>query len=631
MQFASDALHALQGDPGGAGHLFSHRWVIEFKTNDKLAVPMVPISTRDKVCSLFGAIFALGKGGLILPSKDKSKAPAITSPSDLPADQAFYEYFAPLPHNKSVKGVICFKSEANFATLRKALWSKLRSSSCWITQTKIPVSTEIRALGWFQYSIPRFFEPEKVRMELNKLIPSDSKMNFNSPLIDMVPATIYSKGSTTRAVKIFVADGNFSEAMDIFIKAFNKLSTDNLELKKECPNVYDYKFVPFKLNVGDIKVDTVSVVASLIEEHKDFLASRSHVFIQNADVSLTINSDVKELNNRILGDILWEACPDIIKIHQRTNKFGSVIYLEVPSEKEGDILDVIYSKVETVKSTATHLAVNLDEPVTVMSASNYSAPARKKHKMVVQSNFELQSFIRATIPNITSYANVVAGKKEKKARTEQFPTLNEANAPAPAPSDELSSLTKASIQAEEKKNQIVDDLNRKVATLESIVVKTLDKLEMMEKLLSTFLVHLNNSQCKSVVDPLTIHTMLGTEKESHGTKLMDMPTELTSPNLGPNTDQNRQQSLSMDIEEMKDSTHDVKAKLPNMNKEASHDIDMPLKPTTGKHPRETTNESVPEQNMSPTQRKTLGPMDKYVNSQSPLPALNGTVQRGGDQ
>ena len=157
---------------------------------------------------------------------------------------------------------------------------------------------------------------------------------------------------------------------------------------------------------------------------------------------------------------------------------------------------------------------------------------------------------------------------------------------------------------EEKKNQIVDDLNRKVATLESIVVKTLDKLEMMEKLLSTFLVHLNNIQCKSVVGPLTFNTMLVTEKESRGTMLTDIPTEFTSPNLGPNIDPNRQQSLSMDTEEMKDSTNGVTENLPNMSKEASHDIDMPLKPTTGKHPRETTNESIPDQSMSQTQRKT---------------------------
>jgi len=340
---------------------------------------------------------------------------------------------------------------------------------------------------------------------------------------------------------------------------------------------------------------------------------------------------VKELNNRTLGEILWEACPDIFKIHQRTNKFGSVIYLEVPSEKEGDIFDVIESKVETVKSTATHLAVNIDEPVTVMSASNYSAPARKKYKMVVHSNFALQSFIRATIPNITSYANVVAGKKEKEPSNEQFPTLTEAN--AIATSAEINSLTKASTQVEEGKKPSVDELNRKVATLESIVVKTLNKLETMEQLLSTFLVHINNSQCKSVVGPLTLNTTLTIERESQGTMLKDIPTEFTSPNPGPNIDKNSQQSLSMDNGEMKDSITGVQENLPKMIKEASQDIDMPLKPMTGKHPRETINECVPEQNfiMSQTKRKTSGPMEKYVHSQSPLPALNGNVQRGGDQ
>jgi hypothetical protein len=116
MQFASGALSSLEGDPGGVGFLFSHRWIVEFKPPVIGAVPIVQTSTRDKICSLFGAILARSKGGLILPSKDKSTASPLASPSDLPADDKFFEYFVPLQHNKTIKGIICFKSEANFST-----------------------------------------------------------------------------------------------------------------------------------------------------------------------------------------------------------------------------------------------------------------------------------------------------------------------------------------------------------------------------------------------------------------------------------------------------------------------------------------------------------------------------------
>jgi hypothetical protein len=115
---------------GGVGFLFSHRWIVEFKPPVAGAVPMVKTSTRDKVCSLFAAILARSKGGLILPSKDKSTASPLASPNDIPADETFYVYFVPLQHNKTIKGIICFKSEVNFSTLRKELWQFLTVSIC---------------------------------------------------------------------------------------------------------------------------------------------------------------------------------------------------------------------------------------------------------------------------------------------------------------------------------------------------------------------------------------------------------------------------------------------------------------------------------------------------------------------
>jgi hypothetical protein len=387
MQFASSALSSLEGDPGDPGFLFTHRWIVEFKPV-KDTVPQVPTSTRDKVCSLFGAILARSKGGLIMPAQDGSMAPVLASSADIPANDLFNAYFAPLQHNTSLKGIICFKSEVNFATLRKELWKFLRSANCWITQTKIPTSSEIKALGWFKQSVPRFFDPAKTREELNKLIDPNTTFDFNSAMIDMVPANIYANGKSTRAVKVFVSAESYSQALDIFVQAFKKLNAGGPETKKECPNIYDYKFVPFQLNVGDIKVDSKAIMASLIEENNNYLCSRTHVFIQNADLSITVDG------SNTFGQSLLDMSSDILKVHQRTNRFGAVVYLEVPFDKEAEVFDLVSAKVDLLKSTLNHFAADNNDPVVVMSASNFNAPARKKHK----TNSALQDFIRSTIP-----------------------------------------------------------------------------------------------------------------------------------------------------------------------------------------------------------------------------------------
>jgi hypothetical protein len=271
MNLASGVASALDEDFGRVGLVFSHRWIVEFKPPaDGATAPLVSTSPRDKVCSLFGAILACRKGGLIFPAKDSSLASPLTSPSDIPTDDSFEEYFVPLQHKRSTKGIILFKSEVNFSTLRKSLWQFLRSCNCWITPTNIQTSSEIKALGWLKNCVPRFFDPLKVKSEMNKLIGQGSKLDFNSPLIDMVPTTIYGNGSSTRAVKIYAAQGIYSQALDIFVQAFKTLSMGDEKIRQECPTIQDYQFVPFQLKFGDINVDSKSVMASLIEDNNKF-------------------------------------------------------------------------------------------------------------------------------------------------------------------------------------------------------------------------------------------------------------------------------------------------------------------------------------------------------------------------
>lgn len=100
---------------------------------------------------------------------------------------------------------------------------------------------------------------------------------------------------------------------------------------------------------------------------------------------------------------------------------------------------MVANSVDIMLANATHFAGDLNEPVDVMSASKYSAPARKKQKSQIQEPTQtmdqaktkaqsvLQDYIKATIPMMTSYANVVVGKRSKqvskKQSEEQFPPL----------------------------------------------------------------------------------------------------------------------------------------------------------------------------------------------------------------
>jgi len=636
MHFSNSAISSLEGDPGDPGFLFSHRWIVEFKTPHDTAL-LAPSTDRDKICSLFGAIFASGKGGMIIPAKDGSTAPDVTSPMDLPVNQTFYDYFVKLQQNTSTKGIICFKSEANFSTLRKHLWKYLRSANCWITQTRIPTSCEIRAVGWLKHCVPRFFDSKKVRAELNNLINPDSNLNFQSDLIDMVPATIYSNGKSTRAIKIFAPSSMYSQTMDIFVQAFNKLNSGELDLKKKYPNIFDYQFVPFTINVGDIKVDSKAIMATLIDENNKFIQSRTHVFIQNADIMI-------KLDDKSLNEILMDEFTDIIKIHQRTNRFGAVTYLEVDKDKEADLFDAVTTKIEVFKSTVTHLAVDLDSPVIVMSASNFSAPARKKQK----AQSDLQDFIRTTIPIVTSYANVVVKKKNKTTNNEEFPILHSPSTnknPEPFPDKNKHVKTK----------EPNDSLSQRVDRLEKLLENQTKLIENMQQLMMTFFnkTHLvthqdgtNGETSNNQENNLPFSTNMDLDNNQMSKTVKDLPpaeleekisnlnqmstlTVMQSNNQKSLNENNNEQpanennsntnKMEVDQEEIDQKTLTTPSSQqsePFKSNNNPEDSEMPLKSMCGKHSR--------TENLS-------GPMDKFVTPKTPLPAPKGSVQRGGNK
>jgi len=170
-----------------------------------------------------------------------------------------------------------------------------------------------------------------------------------------------------------------------------------------------------------------------------------------------------------------EEFKDIVKIHKRTNRFGAVTYLEVDKDKEADLFDAVTTKIEVFKSTVTHLAVDLDSPVIVMSTSNFSAPARKKQK----AQSDLRDFIKTTIPIVTSYANVVVKKKNKTTNNEEFPILHSPSTnknPEPFPDKNKHVKTK----------EPNDSLSQRVDRLEKLLENQTKLIENMQQLMMTF-------------------------------------------------------------------------------------------------------------------------------------------------
>jgi hypothetical protein len=179
---------------------------------------------------------------------------------------------------------------------------------------------------------------------------------------------------------------------------------------------HDYQFVPFKLATKGVVIDSKDAMRALIKTHAEYLSGRSYVFIQNVilDNSPVVNGDLRSLK-----DIIMEAAPTILKCHQRSNKNGDVAYLEVLSTEEDFVYHTIQTLMEKLKSDATHLHANIDEPVAVYSAFNLSAPMRKRQRVEA----DLESYLTKVIP---TYANVLAGKRAPptvKPPAEDFPPL----------------------------------------------------------------------------------------------------------------------------------------------------------------------------------------------------------------
>jgi hypothetical protein len=240
--------------------------------------------------------------------------------------------------------------------------------------------------------------------------------DFDAKSFDMAPADIVVEGARTRAVKIYAAKSSYSEALGLFLKATEKLSSYEGDAKNDFPMIHDYQFVPFKLATKGVFIDSKDAMRALIKTHAEYLSGRSYVFIQNV---ILANSPVVNGDTRSLKDIIMAAAPTILKCHQRSNKHGEVAYLEVLSTEEDLVYEKMQTLLEKLKNDATHLHANIDEPVTVYSAFNLSAPMRKRQRVEA----DLESYLTKMIP---TYANVVAGKRAPptvQPPAEDFPTL----------------------------------------------------------------------------------------------------------------------------------------------------------------------------------------------------------------
>ena len=150
-------------DPADEGCLFTHRWIVEFRQNPSNTADGV--SLRDKVCTLLAAILSVGGGGTILPIKPTSMATPIANAQDIPMDLMFQEYFAEQKHRLHHKGTIRFQSMLPFSMIKKKIFLTLRSLNCWIYHTNVALGVEVKAVGWFKQSVPRFFDPTMAKKE----------------------------------------------------------------------------------------------------------------------------------------------------------------------------------------------------------------------------------------------------------------------------------------------------------------------------------------------------------------------------------------------------------------------------------------------------------------------------------
>jgi len=398
-------------DPVDEGCIFTHRWIVEFRQNPSNTADGV--SLRDKVCTLLAAILSVGGGGTILPIKSKSMVNPIVNAQDIPMDLMFQEYFAEQMHRLHHKGTICFQSMLPFTMIKKKIFQTLRSLNCWIYHTNVALGVEVKAVGWFKQSVTRFFDPTMAKKEILHLA---NATDFDVKAFDMAPADIVVEGARTRAVKIYAAKSSYSEVLGLFLKASENLSLYEGDAKNDFPMTHDYQFVPFKMATKGVFIDAKEGLRTLIKTHAEYLSGRSYVFIQNVILE---NSPVVNGDLRSLKDIIMEAAPTILKCHQRSNKNGEVAYLEVLSTEEDSVYEKMKALMAELKNDATHLHANMDEPVTVFSAFNLSAPVRKRQRVEA----DLESYLTKMIP---TYANVLAGKRvphTAKPTAEAFPPL----------------------------------------------------------------------------------------------------------------------------------------------------------------------------------------------------------------
>jgi hypothetical protein len=264
-----------------------------------------------------------------------------------------------------------------------------------------------------------------------------------------------------------------------------------------------------------------------------------------------------------------------------------------------------------------------------MSASNYNAPARKKQKAATS----VSAYIRATIPMITSYANVVAGKKSKSGG-EEFPMLTSQTPPKDQASQEsMSSLTKAS-QAKVSKDPIIEELSKQVSQLKATVENQALVIDSLQKMMVAFLTQAQVNQVQSSSGTISPVNLLMQDV----LKQLDPTKDIQAPNV---EDTHGKGSTIVDDTILEDNN--LPSTTMNNQSEDIKDAYM-AQPCRAKHPREEqdtpesnqdqdqpSHETPPTSSSPVEQTRASGPMDKFIKSKSPLPAPQVNVQRGGNK
>jgi hypothetical protein len=245
---------------------------------------------------------------------------------------------------------------------------------------------------------------------------------------------------------------------------------------------------------------------------------------------------------------------------------------------------------------------------------------------------------------------VVAGKKAKQNKVDQFPPLNTQDT-----NKEMgtTSLQQTPYQFKTSSDPTVDLLAKRVAQLELMLEKQTNTLEALQQLMMTFFSQATSMNSNQV--PPNLQSIVNNPGVSMQTNVS--PNAQAPSDMKANNNKISEVDISMDIQDEKTKETNLPSSLtqfpsPNTNLADHPDVQMTLAPTTGKHSRDDDEWGWGEEDeneedhtldkdhinplnakpsTTPEQSRTSGPMDRFIKPKTPLPAPNDNVQRGGTQ